>query len=262
MDSARHPLTELADYRDLLINLAASELKLRYRGSVLGFLWTVLNPLFFLLILAFVFSKIIRFQVDNYILFLFSGLVSWLMIQQTVTIATASVVNNQHLIRKVYVPKLVFPVSSVLARYADHAVLLAVLILFMVLFSGPFSWNLLIVPYVLILHFAFSLGLSLIFAMAHIRIRDVQQIAAVLFQAFFYATPIIYPLEALPERFRALFLWNPFYYFVECLRWPVHRGGFPPWDILLVATGLAAAALVLGFILFTRKERLFVFHLS
>ena len=262
MDSARRSLSELADYRDLLINLAAAELKVRYRGSVLGFLWTVLNPLFFLLILAFVFSKIIRFEVDNYILFLFSGLVSWLMIQQTVTIATASVVNNQHLIRKVYVPKLVFPVSSVLARYADHAVLLTVLILFMALFSGPFSWNLLIVPYVLILHFAFSLGLSLIFAMAHIRIRDVQQIVAVLFQAFFYATPIIYPLEALPERFRALFLWNPFYYFVECLRAPVHRGAFPSWDILLVATGLAAAALVLGFILFTRKERLFVFHLS
>ena len=262
MYSARRSLSELAAYRDLLINLTVSELKLRYRGSVLGFLWTVLNPLFFLLILAFVFSKIIRFQVDNYILFLFSGLVSWLMVQQTVTVATASVVNNQYLIRKVYIPKLVFPLSSVLARYADHTVLLGVLLLFMALFSGPFSWNLLIVPYVLVLHFAFSLGLSLIFAVAHIRVRDVQQIAAVLFQAFFYATPIIYPLEALPERYRYLFLWNPFYHFVECLRAPVHRGALPPGDVLLAASGLAAGALILGFILFTRKERLFVFHLS
>ncbi len=98
--------------------------------------------------------------------------------------------------------------------------------------------------------------------MAYIRVRDVQQIAAVLFQALFYATPILYPLEVLPERYRALFLWNPVYYFVESLRWPIHRGAPPPADILLTASILAAATLVLGFVLFTRKERLFVFYLS
>ena len=262
MRPAIRSLRELADYRDLLYTLTLSELKIRYRGSLLGFLWTVLNPLFFLLILAFVFSRIIRFHVDNYTIFLFSGLVSWFMVQQTVTIATASIVNNQHLIRKVYIPKLVFPLSSVLARYADHAVLTAVLFLFMALYRAPFTPYLFILPFVILLHFAFSLGLSLLFAVAHIRVRDVQQIAAVLFQALFYATPILYPLEALPEGFRAILLWNPVYYFVECLRWPVYRGGFPPADILLTASGLAAAALILGFALFTRKERLFVFHLS
>jgi len=262
MRRAWERIRELVSYRDLLLNLTAAELKIRYRGSALGFLWTVLNPLFFLLVLAVVFSMIIRFQVENYTIFLFSGLVSWFMIQQTVIIATASVVNSQHLIRKVYIPKLIFPISSVLARYADHAVLLAVLLFFMLLYRAPFTWSLVLVPYILILHFAFSLGLSLLFAVAYIRVRDVQQIAAVFFQALFYATPILYPIEVLPERYRALFLWNPAYYFVESLRWPVLRGAPPPADILLTASGLAAATLVLGFFLFTRKERLFVFYLS
>ncbi|MBM3297248.1 MAG: ABC transporter permease [Candidatus Aminicenantes bacterium] len=262
MRKMRDTFKELFSYGDLLVNLALSELKLRYRGSALGFLWTVLNPLFFLLILAAVFSLIIRFQVENYTIFLFSGLVSWLMIQQTVIIATASVVNNQHLIRKVFIPKLVFPLSSVLARYVDHAALFVILIIFMGIYKAPIRASLVVVPYILLLHFVFSLGLSLLLAVAYVRLRDVQQIVAVVFQALFYATPILYPLDVLPENFQAVIRWNPIYYFVESLRWPVYRGAFPPNSILIAATGLAAAALVLGYVLFVRNEKAFVFHLS
>ncbi len=255
-------LRELFEYRGLVLNLTRVELKLRYRNSVLGFLWTVLNPLFYLLILAVVFSKIIRFEIADYPVFLFAGLTSWLMIQQTVTIATASVVNNQALIRRVYVPKLAFPLSNVLARFADHLILVAVLLAAMLVFGRPWTWALLVVPAVVVLHFFFALGLSLLAAVADIRVRDVQHVVAILFQALFYVTPVFYSADFVPEKYRALFLANPFYYFVESLRAPVYRGAPPAWSDLGTAALIAALTFAAGFLIFVRKERDFVFHLS
>jgi lipopolysaccharide transport system permease protein len=258
----RKYISDLWGYRDLLLNLTVSELKLRYRNSFLGFLWTILNPLFFLLILGAVFSKIIRLEVQNYTLFLFTGLTAWLMIQQTVVIATASVVNNESLIKKVYIPKIVFPLSSCLARYIDHMILVLILVVFMLIFKATFSWSLLILPIVLLLHFIFSLGISMIAAALYIFIRDVQHIIAILFQAFFYLTPIIYPLDILPANYRPLFLINPFYYFIQILRYPIYYATLPPGRIFGVACLLSLAAFAIGFYIFFKKEKYFVFHLS
>ncbi len=199
-------LKEISEYRELLWNLVLTELKLRYRDSLLGFLWTVLNPLFSLLILSFVFSRIIRFEnLPHYTIFLFSGLTSWFMIQQTAVIAIGSVVNNQSLIKKIYVPKIVFPLSNVLARYVDHGILLGLLLVFMPIFGVKMGWSLLFLPVAVVLHFAFGLGLSLLLATAQVKVRDVQNAAGILFQAFFYLTPIIYPLEVLPRTAAADF---------------------------------------------------------
>ena len=255
-------LTELVQYRELLYNLVINELKLRYRNSILGFLWTVLNPLFFLLILAMVFSKIIKFQIDNYIIFLFAGLVSWMMIQQTVVIATSSIVNNQTMIRRVYVPKIVFLLSSVLARYIDNIILTFILFGFMAFFKMNFSWSLLFIPVLITMHFFFSLGLSLISAVANIKARDVQHIVSIIFQAFFYLTPIIYSLDILPEKYRSFFLLNPFYYFIQSFRFPVYHASLPPLQIFLVAALLTLVTAVIGFYIFYKKEKFFVFHLT
>lgn len=255
-------LKELWNYRDLLFNLTISEMKLRYRGSFLGFLWTILNPLFFLLILAVVFSQIIKFQVDNYIIFLFAGLTAWFMIQQTVVIAAASIVNNESLIKKVYIPKLVFPLSSCLARFIDHAVMVLILLVFMVFFKITFTWSLLILPVVIALHFFFALGMSMIAAALYIFIRDVQHIIAILFQAFFYLTPILYPLDILPARYQPLFLLNPFYYFIQAFRFPVYYSSLPPTNILLLTILMTILVFFTGLFIFYKKDRYFVFHLS
>lgn len=255
-------IREIAAYRDLLCNLVLTELKLRYRDSMLGFLWTVLNPLFSLLILSFVFSRILRFEVPRFTIFLFSGLASWFMIQQTVLVAVGSIVNNQSLIKKVYVPKIVFPLSNVLARFVDHGVLLVLLLGFAPVFGSRMTWNLLFLPVAVILHFAFALGLSLLLATAQVKVRDVQNAAAVLFQAVFYLTPIIYPLEFLPERIRTYFAWNPFYVFIRLVRDPVWGGSLPPGTIIAAAAALAAAVLALGLWVFGRREKYFIYDLS
>ncbi len=255
-------LSELVRYRDLLFNLTATELKLRYRNSALGFLWTILNPLFYLLIRAVVFSKIIKFDVPNYTVFLFAGLTSWLMIQQTVTIATASIVNNQALIRRVYVPKIVFPLSNILSRFIDHGILTLILLVFMAVLKMRFSWSLLFLPLIILLHFLFSLGLSLLTTVAHIKIRDVQHVVAIVFQILFYATPIIYPLDVLPAQYRPLLLWNPFFYFVQCFRYPICYAILPPGYVMLMASAITVGVLAFGVCLFYKEEKYFVFHLS
>jgi ABC-type polysaccharide/polyol phosphate export permease len=255
-------IKELFAYRELLWNLVLNELKLRYRNSFLGFLWTVLNPLFYLLILALVFSRIIRFQMENYTIFLFTGLVSWGMIQQTITTATASIVNNQALIRKVHIPKMVFPLSNVIARYIDHLILTLILLVFMVVFRMPFSWYLALLPILVLIHFVFSLGISLICAVAYIKVRDVQHIVAIIFQALFFLTPIIYSVDILPKSYRPLFLLNPFYYFVQIFRFPVYYAALPSWKIISATLILTAGAIVFGGYIFYKKEKYFVFHLS
>jgi len=255
-------IRELFAFRDFLRNMIVTELKLRYRDSVLGFLWTVLNPLFFLLILAAVFSKILRVQVPNYTIFLLSGLTSWLMIQQTVVIATASIVGNQGFIKKIYVPKIVFPLASVLARYVDHLLLTLVLFGFMAANRMPATWGLLALVPVILMHFFFSFGLALIAAVLYVRIKDIQHILGILFQALFYATPILYAADQLPAGFRVIFRFNPLTYFVVCFRAPVYAGSFPPLKDFLIALGLTAVVFTVGLIVFYRHEREFVFHLT
>lgn len=253
---------ELFAYRELLANLVVNELRLRYRNSVLGFLWTILNPLVYLAILSIVFSKIFRFQIENYTIFLFSGLVCWAMIQQTVSIATASIVANQGLIRRVYVPKIVFPLSNVLARYIDHVILTVILLGAMVVFRMPFTWSLLFLPVAVLLNFVFSLGLSLITTTAHIRIRDVEHVVSIGFQILFYITPILYTVDVLPPKFRNVLLLNPVYYFIEAFRYPVAYGTFPPGWVLWRAGLIAVATFAAGLFIFSRKEKYFVYQLS
>jgi len=255
-------LREVVEYRDLLLNLITTELKLRYRDSVLGFLWTILNPLFFLLILAVVFSAIMKIQIPHYAIFLLTGLTSWLMLQQTVITATASIWANQGILKRIRLPKIIFPLSNVLARYVDHLILTLILLLFMVLSGMPATWKLVIIPPLILTHFFFSLGLSLIASVIYIKIKDIQHIIAIAFQALFYITPIIYSPEQLPPGLRPLFLWNPFYYFMNCFRFPIYYASLPPKRDFFIVCGLTIVVFLTGLFVFYRKEKNFIFYLS
>ena len=261
----KNALKEIASYRELLGNLIVTELKLRYRESFLGFLWTVLNPLFFLLVLALVFSQIIKFQMENYTIFLFAGMASYLTIQQTVLIATGSIVNNQGLIKKVSVPKIIFPLSNVLARFVDHLALVLILLLFMVYFRMDFNWSLISLVPLMLLHFLFSLGFSLLASVVYIRVRDVQHILNKIIKRIEQEnllSPIIYPAEILPKGMQKIFLFNPFYYFIQSFRYPIYHGRFPPLMIWSAAFFLTVVVLGLGLWVFYKKEKSFVFQLS
>jgi ABC-type polysaccharide/polyol phosphate export permease len=144
----------------------------------------------------------------------------------------------------------------------DHGVLLILLLGFMPVFGVRMGWSLLFLPVAVALHFAFALGLSLLLATAQVRVRDIQNVAGIVFQAFFYLTPIIYPLKELPESLQPYFVWNPFYLFVRMIREPVWGGVVPGSGAVAAAAGLAAVTLAVGLWIFSRKEKHFVYYLS
>jgi len=253
-------IREIHSFRYLLLNLIKSDIKLRYKNSFLGFLWHLLNPLFYLGILALVFSRIIRIQMENYVLFLFAGLVSWRMIQQTSTVATHSIVNNQELIKKVYTPKLIFPLATVFSQFIDHITLSLVLFIFVFILKGKISPVLLIAPFIIFLIFIFSLGLSLFFATIYVYIKDTPHAIAIGFQALFFLTPILYPLSVLDFGIEKFFKLNPFYYFIEYFRYPFYYARMPSGELTIMVCAISFITFSLGVYVFLRKKESFVFH--
>lgn len=254
-------VSEIHSYRHLLLNLIKSDIKLRFKNSLLGLLWHLLNPLFYLGILALVFSQIIKIQTENYVIFLFAGLISWRMIQQTSIIATYSIVNNQELIKKIYVPKLIFPLATVIAQFIDHLTLSVVLLFFLFILKGKISLALLIAPLVILLIFIFSLGLSLLFATCYVYLKDTPHVIAIAFQALFFLTPILYPLNILPPSTEKFFKLNPFYYFIEYFRYPFYYAKIPSGELTIAVCALSFVTFISGMFIFLRKKDSFIFHL-
>ncbi|MEM6484781.1 MAG: ABC transporter permease [Pseudomonadota bacterium] len=251
-------IRELYQYRSLLWTLSASELKLRYRRSVLGFLWTLLNPLLMMIVLSAVFSTIMRFDIKNYSVLLLSGLLPWTFFVQSVTGSLMSIVGKEALIKKVYLPKAVIPLSSVVSNFVNFSLSLLPFIVLTAALSHPITHHLIYLPLAMLLLAVFTAGVSFLFSCLNVYFRDFGHMTEVLIQAWFYLSPIIYTLEIIPERYRAPFMYNPMYYFIECFRGPIYYNRSPDTQILAIATGSALIAFLLGFFIFTKYERNFV----
>jgi ABC-type polysaccharide/polyol phosphate export permease len=197
---------------------------------------------------------------ENYVLFLFAGLISWRMIQQTSIIATYSIVNNQELIKKIHVPKLIFPLATVIAQFIDHITLTVILFIFLFILKGKISPALLMTPFVILLIFIFSLGLSLLFSTCYVYIKDTPHVIAIAFQALFFLTPIIYPLNVLASSVKIFFKLNPFYYFIEYFRYPFYYAKMPSGELTIAVCILSFLTFILGMYIFFRKKDSFIFH--
>lgn len=253
-------VAELYRYRHLLRMLVGSELKLRYRRSALGFLWSLLNPLLMMSVLSVVFSIIMRFEVKDYALMLLSGLLPWTFISQAVNNSLMSLVTKGSLIHKVYVPKGVFPIATVLANLVNFVLSLIPLLVIGLAIGHRFSLALLFLPVAILLVAVLACGLALLFSCLNVFFRDFTHMTEVLLQALFYASPIIYGIEMVPERFRPFFQLNPLSSIIECFRAPIYRGVLPTWSDLGVATATSLCILLIGSTVFLANEDQFVFR--
>lgn len=253
---------ELFAYRELLVCLVWSNLRLRYRRSYLGFLWQILNPVLLMGILALVFSHVLRTEVERYPVFLLAGLLPWTFFSQAVTSGMLSVVENQTLIRKVYIPKLLLPVSAVLAQMVDSLFSLLPLGAIALLFGSPINLSLVSAIAAMFLVAATTLGLALTLSALFVSFRDVSHFVALGLQAWFYLTPIVYSLDMLPESYRPLLLLNPMASLVDCFRAPFHRGEVADPSAWLIAVLFSMLTLLSGLAVFKRREARFIFELS
>lgn len=198
--AVRAVLSENLAYRDLLINLVLRDLKVRYQRSVLGFAWSMLNPLFMVLVFTIVFTVLRPQDVPNYPLFVLCGLLPWNLLATSVSGAARSIVGNAHLIDKVYFPRELLPLSVVLANLINFALSLIVFAGMAFLYGVPVTWWMLAFPFVVAIQLVFICGLALFVAALNVFYRDTELFLDVGLLAWFFLTPIFYQLELLPNK--------------------------------------------------------------
>ena len=274
-------LVELYYARELLTQLVSKELKVRYKSSTLGFLWSMITPVLTTIVFSVVFTYVVEIPVDNFPAFFISGYLLWQFFQNSCQGAIHSVVGNGDLVKKVYFPREVLPLSHVLAQFVHLVLALLVVSPYLIYTRG---WGVLVyLPATLIamvLVGVFASGVAMWFAGVNVVFRDLQELFIVIFQVWFYATPILYPLALVSEGIRGgspapewlvtVLHLNPMTWFVEVFRAPLYgtvvEGGDPVASITpglpgLVALGvcvvLAMASLTFGYVVFSRRAKTF-----
>lgn len=247
-------------YRELIWALALKDLKIRYKRSVLGFMWALLNPALLMLVLTMVFSTIMRFPIPHYAIFLLSVLLPWTFFSQSLSYAVESIVTNGDLIKKVKVAKLVFPVAALVSNMINLLLSLIPLALLILIMRHPFYWTWLYLPVPLLALAIFTLGATFFFAAANVYYRDVAHILQVVLSAWFYFTPIIFPLDMLPVRYRWLFKLNPLIYVINGFRLSVYYGMLPKAPSIIASFVCAFISLYVGYWLFRKYQNSFVFY--
>jgi ABC-type polysaccharide/polyol phosphate export permease len=253
-------LTDLYKHRELVWALAMKELRIRYKRSSLGFLWALLNPLLMMLILTAVFSTVMRIPVRHYAVFLISALLPWTFFSQALTYSAESIVGNGELLKKVAVPKAVFPVAAVISNAINFGLSLLPLVVILAVLRFPFhsTWAFIPVPFLALM--LFTMGCGFLFAAANVYFRDVSHIVQLLLTAWFYLSPVIYSLDFVPARFQPIFRLNPMLYMLNGFRDPIYYGALPSLAVISASLGIGALALVIGYAIFARYQDSFVFY--
>lgn len=259
---------ELYDYRELIRNLVIRDLKVRYKNSILGVLWSLLNPLLMTVVFTVVFTLMIPSgSQENYPVFFMCGFLPWTFLSGSLLGGTGSIVNNAPLIKKVYFPREILPISEVLSNLINFFIALIVLFALVLAFGIPLTAAVLMLPLIILAQVMFVAGMALILTTANVFYRDTQHILEIVMQAWFFLTPIFYPIDILPESKVILGmtvdiqLWlrrlNPMASLVASYRDVLYRGNFTGADFFLRTFVTCLGILVIGYLVFCRFSSVF-----
>lgn len=245
-------------YRYLLQDLIMRDIKVKYRRSVLGLLWSILNPLMMMVVITAVFQNIFRIKIENFPIYYLTGSTIFGLFSEASNSAMTSVLNASALIKKVYIPKYIFPVEKVLFAFVNFAFsLIAVVLMFIVLrFQVTWTALLFFVPALYVL--VFSIGVGLVLSATSIFFRDIIHLYSVLLMAWQYLTPIVYPYDALPDKIKQIMAFNPMYYYVDYFRQVVMYGKIPSLTFNLICFAFASSALLIGLHVFKKQQDRFI----
>jgi ABC-type polysaccharide/polyol phosphate export permease len=254
-------LRELVVYRFALYNFVSTTLSSRYRRSALGFLWSLLNPLFTMVVMAVVFSSLYKMPFSQFSLYLFSGLLPWNLITSTLLGGSMSIINAEGYLKKVYIPKLVFPLVTLGVEIINFLFSLVSLFILAFLFGAKIGWSLLMLPFALLLLCMFLLGIILFLSILNVFFRDLSHILNIVLLGLFYLTPILYPLSLISGKLLGFIKLNPFYYFITLFHLIVYETKFPSAFDWLICIGLTIVSLSLGAVVFHKKEKDVIYRL-
>ena len=250
-------------YQHLLANLITRDLKIKYRRSVLGLLWSLLNPVLMMLILSAVFSKFMHFTQEFYPVYLIAGQTLFTFFSEASNSALESIVSSSALLKKVYVPKYIFPLEKIIYAFVNLLFSLTAVIVILIIYGVPFSPTMFLVPIPLISMLIFTLGFGLLLSATYAFFRDVKHLYSVVLLAWMYLTPIIYPLNELDDLgfIGAIVRINPLTSYVTYFRNVLIYGISPSLAINLICFGWAFFVLTLGLVVFKKTQDQFILHI-
>lgn len=247
-------------YSPLLKELVVRDIKVRYRHSALGLLWTVLNPLLMMVVITIVFSTLFKQNIEHFPIYYLSGSLLFGFNSESTTTAMHSMISNASLIKKVYIPKYLFPLSNILSGLVNLAFSLIAMVIVMIVTGAPFHITLLLIPIPIFYTFLFATGMGLMLAALTVYFRDIAHFYSVFVLAWTYFTPVFYPVSILPDMAMKAMQFNPMYHYVSFMRDLVLYGTFPSMKANLICLGIGVAMLALGLFTFYKKQDRFVLY--
>ncbi len=254
MNTNPNIIINLWNYRNLAIKLAMSDFRLRYKNSILGFFWSLTEPLLMLVVLYFTFSFFMKMNVEHYQLFLLMGIISWNMLSRGTTMALNSILGKPSLVNKVYFPREILIISSCITAFLMTLLEFIIFEIFMVIFDISLTMTAIYFPIILLIQFMLIVGLSLGLASLNVYYRDIQYIWAVIIQAGFFATPIFYPISIIPAKYVWIVKLNPMTHIIDMLRESVIYSTIPVMRDMVFIIMSTFVMLTIGYIIFLRLE--------
>lgn len=249
---------ELYRYRELLKNNIKKEIRGKYKGSWLGVVWTFLNPLLMLLVYSLVFPYILRVNVEHYTIFMMVALVPWTFFTTAVQTGTGSVVANGNILKKVYFPREIIPVSVVTSALINFLITCIIMVIFILISGVGFSVHSLLFPVIVLLQYIITLAIVFVLSAVTVYIRDVDHFVSIIIMLAFYITPIVYKADMLPEKFQWAIKVNPIAQIIEAYRAILYNHTMPDMNMLLIWTVIGIIMLVGGYLIFKKLEKRFV----
>ena len=250
-----HIFEELYQYRELLKTNVQKEIRGKYKGSFLGVLWSFLNPLLMVLVYAIVFPYIMRVQQEHYLIYLITGIIPWIFFTTVVTSGCNCVWINGGIIKKVYFPRCILPISVVCAGLVNFLISCVVILLFVIFGGIGLSFNILWVIPLALIQSLFSLGILFILSAINVYIRDIEYIVQFIINLLFYATPIIYNIEMLPDKFIFLLNFNPMSHLITQYRNIFYYKTAPNFTSMLLMIIVSIIILIIGYSVFSKLEK-------
>ncbi|WP_343248566.1 ABC transporter permease [Diplocloster hominis] len=248
-------------YKALLYELVVRDIKVRYKRSFLGLLWTIVNPLLTMAVMTLVFSHLFRFEIENFTIYFLTANIMFTFFTESTTNGLHSIVDNGNLIKKVYIPKYLFPVSKVMSGVVNLFFSFIALIIMMIVTGSPFHLTMLLTPIVMIYLIMFSMGLALILSAFMVFFRDIAQLYGICTLLWMYLTPIFYPVSLLKDNAPWALSINPMYYYIDYFRMIVLEGGVPSLRMNIICFLISFIVLLVGLVIFYKKQDRYILYI-
>lgn len=254
-------LKDLYFYRSFLSQSVSRDLKKRYKRSVLGYVWSMLNPLMMMIVLSLAFSKILGTHIEDYPVFLFVGMLSFQFFSQTVTGCLGIIANTIKIIDQIPAPKYLFPTSVAVSNLINLLLSLVPLLIIAIYFDRPLTWTVVLFPLILLPLFFASVGFALIFSVANVFFEDTQHLTGIFLQCLYFLSPILYGPEFLPDQLIPWIMFNPIFYVIEMMRDVFFHGQGIDVYIYFYSLFLSVIYLLLGLWVFHKADQKFVYFI-